>query len=161
MSLPKQSMPTAATYPLNAGKMVRLVNSVISASVGGGASTVGGNISIDPEYVILQNSKIIANAFEGHGGNIRITAGSFIADPYSIVEASSTLGIDGTVDIRAPISNLSGILAPLSKDFLSAASLIREPCEARVREGKKSSFIIRGRDGLPAEPGSFMPSPCF
>ena len=155
------TMADGGDIRLTAGYMVRLIDSQITTSVGGGPWTTGGNINIDPEFVIFKNSRIIANAFEGQGGNIQITAGAFIADPYSIVDASSTLGIDGTVDIRAPISNLSGIVAPLPKDFLSAASLIREACEARIREGKMSSFIIKGREGIPAEPGSFMPSPCF
>ncbi|HAA02004.1 MAG TPA: filamentous hemagglutinin-like protein, partial [Syntrophobacteraceae bacterium] len=153
------TMADGGDISLKAGYMVRLIDSQITTSVGGGAWTTGGNIYIDPEFVILQRSKVIANAFEGTGGNIQITAGNFIADPDSIVDASSALGIDGTVDIRATISNLSGLVTPLPKDFMSAADLIREPCEVRARGGKQSSFIIRGRDGLPAEPGSFMPSP--
>ena len=48
--------------------MVHLTNSEITASVGGGVDTTGGNINIDPEFVILNNSQIIANAFEGMGG---------------------------------------------------------------------------------------------
>jgi len=139
--------------------MVHLKDSEITASVGGGASTVGGNITIDPQYVILDHSKIIANAYEGQGGNIRIVANVFLADPYSVVDASSALGIDGTVDIRAPITEISGTLVPLGEDFISAFELLREPCMARIRGGKYSSFIVSGRDGLPVEPGAWLPSP--
>jgi large exoprotein involved in heme utilization and adhesion len=139
--------------------MVYLKESEITASVGGGAGTVGGNISIDPQFVILDHSKIIANAFEGRGGNIRIVAGVFLSDPYSIVDASSALGIDGNVDIRSPITELSGTLVPLGEDFISAFELLREPCMARIRGGKYSSFIVSGRDGLPIEPGHLLPSP--
>jgi large exoprotein involved in heme utilization and adhesion len=39
--------------------------------------TTGGNITIDPQYVILNDSQIIANAYEGTGGNIRIIADVF------------------------------------------------------------------------------------
>ena len=139
--------------------MVHLKDSEITASVGGGASTVGGNISIDPQYVILDHSKIIANAYEGQGGNIRIVSNVFLADPYSVVDASSALGIDGTVDIRAPITEISGTLVPLGEDFISAFELLREPCMARIRGGQYSSFIVSGRDGLPVEPGAWLPSP--
>ena len=72
-----------------------MINSDIKASVGGGPLTVGGNISIDPEYVILKNSNILANAFQGKGGNIQIFAGTFLADPNSVISASSSLGSMG------------------------------------------------------------------
>ena len=92
---------------VNAGYMVSLIDSKITASVGGGPETTGGNITIDPHYVILNDSQIIANAYEGRGGNIRIIADVFLASPESIVDASSALGIDGTVDIQAPISSIT------------------------------------------------------
>ena len=139
--------------------MVHLKDNEITASVGGGAGTVGGNISIDPQFIILDHSKIIANAFEGQGGNIQIVSNVFLADPFSIVDASSMLGINGTVDIRAPITEISGTLVPLGKDFISAFELLREPCMARIRGGKYSSFIVSGREGLPLEPGRLLSSP--
>jgi len=144
---------------ITAPYMVHLKGSEITASVGGGASTVGGNISIDPQFVILDHSRIIANAYEGQGGNIQIVANVFLADPYSLVDASSALGIDGIVDIRAPITEISGTLVPLGEDFISAFGLLREPCMARIRGGKYSSFIVSRRDGLPMEPGGLLPSP--
>jgi len=144
---------------MTASYMVHLKDSEITASVGGGAGTMGGNISIDPHYVILDHSKIIANAYEGQGGNVRIVSNVFLADPFSVVDASSALGIDGTVDIRAPITEISGTLVPLGEDFISAFELLREPCMARIRGGKYSSFIVSGRDGLPVEPGALLPSP--
>jgi len=147
---------------LDAGYMIHLIESEITTSVEGGPQTTGGNITIDPDYVILKNSKIIANAYEGKGGNIRIVAENFIADPSSLVSASSALGIDGTVDISAPVINLSGLLSPLPKSFLSAAELLREPCEARLRGGEYSSFIISGRDGAPIyQPRGPLPSPIY
>jgi len=146
---------------VNAQYMAELIGSKITASVGGGPQTVGGNITIDPHYIILNDSQIIANAFEGRGGNIRIVADVFLASPESIVSASSALGIDGTVDIRAPITNLSGTLTPLKENFLSAAALFRDPCFARIHGGQSSSFIISGRSGLPAGPGAVLPSPIY
>lgn len=146
---------------ITAGYMLHMVDSAITSSVGGGPQTTGGNISIDPVYVILQRSRIIANAYEGKGGNITIVADCFMADPDSIVEASSALGIDGTVDIQAPIQNVSGSISSLPKDFKSAARLLRQACAARVQGGQYSSFVLSGREGLPIEPGGLMPSPVF
>ena len=75
------------------------------------------------------------------------------------MSASSERGIDGEVDIRAPVTEVSGTFTPLPKDFQSALSLLREPCMARIQEGKYSSFMVGGRDGLPLEPGGLLPSP--
>ena len=140
---------------------VHLKNSSISASVGGGPNTTGGNITIDPQYLILANSSIVANANEGRGGNIRIVAGAFLCDPLSRVDASSNLGIDGTVDIQAPVDSWEGSLTPLRSDFLSVDSLLRDPCAVRLQGGKQSTLIVSGRDGLPVEPGGLLPSPFF
>ena len=146
---------------VHAGYMVNLIDSVISASVGGGPDTVGGNITIDPYYVILNDSQIIANAYEGKGGNIRIIADVFLASPESVVDASSALGIDGTVDIQAPIQNISGTLTPIQGNFLSTEALLRDRCIARIRGESISSFVVSGRDGLPIRPGNVLPSPIY
>jgi len=138
--------------------MNHLVNSEITASVGGGAQTIGGNIDIDPEYVVLENSRIVANAFEGRGGNIRIVADCFLADPGSVVDASSAQGIDGQVDIQAPVTNISGLIQPLSQDFQEALTMLREPCMARLHQGEYSSFLVTGRGGMPIQPGQPIPS---
>jgi hypothetical protein len=142
---------------ISAPGTVSLFESRITASVGGGAQTVGGNIVIDPQFVILRNGQITANAYEGQGGNIQIVSNTFLADPNSVVDASSALGIDGTVNILATNRIVSGLLNPLPSDYVSATSLLREQCMARLRGGKYSSFIIGSRDGLPSEPGNPMP----
>lgn len=139
--------------------MIRLTNSQINASVQGSTTTIGGTIVIDPQFVILQNSHILAQATQGQGGNITITAGTFLADPSSSVSASSQLGINGTVDIRATVQNLSGALVPLQQDFLAGGSLVAQRCAARVAEGQISSFVLAGREGLPAEPDGSLSSP--
>jgi large exoprotein involved in heme utilization and adhesion len=144
---------------INNDYMVFLGESEITASVGGGPDTVGGNIFIDPQYVILRNSNITANAFEGKGGNIRIVSDLFLADLNSRVDASSDKGIDGTVDIRAPIKDVSQKVSPLPEEYMRVAELLREACIARVRGGEYSSFVVGGRDGLPMEPNTLLPSP--
>ena len=138
---------------------IRLLNSQINSSVRGGVGTVGGNIFIDPQFVILQNSQIVATAVQGQGGNIKIRAGTFLADPSSSVSASSQLGINGTVDIRATVQNLSGALVVLQQDFLAGGSLIAQRCVARPTDGQASSFILAGREGIPVEPDGSLASP--
>jgi len=142
---------------IQARRLVHLVNSEIITNVKGGFGN-SGNITIDPQFVILDSSKIIASAIGGNGGNINITAGVFLASPDSIIDASSSLGISGTISIQAPLSNLSGALAPLPQEFLQVASLLSARCAARM-SGKTSSFVLAGRDGLPPRPGGLLPSP--
>jgi filamentous hemagglutinin family protein len=145
---------------IQAARLVQLTDSQITTSVQGGTGN-GGNITIDPQFVTLQNSQILANAFGGNGGNILIIGGVFFADPASTISASSTLGINGTVEIQTTVSNLSESVAPLSGEFVQAAALLREGCAARFQGGNLSSFVVAGRYGLPQEPGGFLPSPLY
>jgi filamentous hemagglutinin family protein len=142
-------------------EMIRVINGRVSTSVAGSANdTAGGNITIDPQFVVLQGGQIVAKAFAGSGGAIDIIATSaFIRDPASIVDASSTLGISGTINIQSPLQNIGGELAPLSDEFSSAAALLAQQCAARAAGGKFSTFVVAAREGLPAEPGGFLASP--
>src|SRR5207247_2964880 len=132
----------------------------ITTSVSSGVGN-GGNIMIDPQSVVLQGSQILAQAFGGNGGNIRIIAGVLFADPNSTISASSTMGVDGTVDIQAPVTNLSGTLAPLPAETVKAAELLQARCAARFQGGNFSSLVAVGRDGVPLEPGALLPSPLY
>ncbi len=145
---------------LKVGKLVNLLNSQITATVQSGVGK-GGNITIDPTFVILNHSQITANAFGGPGGNVSIAADVFLKSPDSVVSASSALGVQGTVDIQAPVTSVSGAFSPLPEAVLQATSLLREPCAVRLRGGQVSSLVVSGRDGLPLEPGGLLPSPLY
>jgi hypothetical protein len=129
---------------LFAGQMLHLEQSAITTSVQGGTGN-GGNISIDPQYVILENSQIIAQASGGNGGQIHLSANTFIQDPTSQISASSTAGIDGDVTVDAPNFDMSGALAVLPSTFLSAIDLAGSNCAARKDTGR-SSLVFEGGD---------------
>jgi filamentous hemagglutinin family protein len=139
------------TIVLSAGQLIHLLDSAITTSVPGGGGDAG-NISLVAPSVVLDGSQIIANAFEGMGGNIRIGADVFLADPASRVSASSTLGVQGIVDIQAPVTSLSGALAPLPQAFVDVATLLPVRCEVRLSGSKASSLVLGGREGLPPRP---------
>ena len=42
--------------------------------------------------------------------------------------------------------------------MLEAAALLRASCAARLAEGKTSSLVVAGREGVPLEPGGLVPS---
>jgi hypothetical protein len=143
---------------LRAGHLVQLQDSEVTTSVRGGGGDAG-NLTLTSPFVVADGSAMVANAFGGVGGNILIDAGVFLRDPASLVSASSALGIQGTVNIQAPVTSLSGTVAPLSQAFVHVATLLPARCAARLSEGKASSLVLGGREGLPLEPGGLLPSP--
>ena len=142
---------------LTAPNLIVLNNSRVESSVGGGSLTTGGNINIDPQAVVLNNSQVLANAFQGTGGNITIAGNVVLVDPASIIDASSQQGVSGQVLIQAPVSNLAAALSRLTQQPLNAIELLTARCAARLREGQVSSLTVAGRDGVPPEPGRYSP----
>jgi filamentous hemagglutinin family protein len=142
---------------LSVGSLLHLVDSKITTSVGIGQGR-GGNITVDPRFVVLDHSEIRANAFGGPGGNISITADEFLT-AESVVSASSALGVPGAIAIQANLTDVSGTLTQLPAGVLQAATLLRASCAARVATGKASSLVVVGREGLPPEPEGLLWSP--
>lgn len=137
---------------------IRLINSQLNTSVHGGPTTAGGNILLDPAVVTLHNSQVRAEAVQGAGGNIRIIAGTFLADPTSIVSASSQFGLSGTVTIQSPVSSVSNTLTTLPQQPLQVPHLLQQRCAAQTH-GQLSSLVVSGRDTLPKQPGDWLMSP--
>jgi hypothetical protein len=137
---------------VNVTGTVLLHESAITAAVGGGLGN-GGNVTIDPEFVILDNSQVLASAIGGNGGNITVVTDHFIGSSDSVLDASSQLGIDGTVNIITPDEDIDSNLVDLPSAYQDAAGLLREPCSSR-HFADRSSFTVSGRSGLPAAPDS-------
>jgi filamentous hemagglutinin family protein len=139
------------------GGTVELTDSTITASVLDGTGG-GGSVDIDPQFVILQNSQILANSVFGPGGNISITTNLLLPDTTSVISASSQFGQQGNIVIQSPVSPASGKIIPLGQKPLIATALVSQRCAA-LAGGNASSFTVAGRDSLPAEPGGLVPSP--
>ena len=144
---PDQLNDQSGTILIQAPNLVYLFDSSITTNVQGGSSA-GGNIAIDPKYVILNNSQITADAFGGSGGNIDIVAEHYFQSSDSLVSASSQQGIDGQINISSPVRNISGSLISLPESYLDADAWAVEKCSARL-SGTGSSFVHKGRAGLP------------
>ena len=142
---------------LQATDRIRFVDSTLSASVSDGPGG-GGNISIDPKLVLLQNSTVLAKADQGTGGRIAIRADSFLADANSIVNADAGRGINGTVTIQSPTSNLSGTVGQLVSKTSPPQVLLQNRCVA-LAGGEQSTFLLAGRETLPVEPSGWLSSP--
>jgi large exoprotein involved in heme utilization and adhesion len=134
------------------GRLFDLHNSTVTTSVAGGTGS-GGNIFIDPPLMVLDDSRIEANARRGAGGNITIQAGQLLRTPDSVIQASSELGLSGTITIAAPNTDVAGSLVILPETFLDASSQLREACAARGGQ-PTSSLTLGGWGGLPPDPGA-------
>jgi filamentous hemagglutinin family protein len=153
----KADQASGGNIDIRAVDRVRFVNSLISASVGADSGN-GGNITIDPNVVVLQNSQVLASAVQGRGGDITITTPVFLADPASLVDASSQFGLSGRVNIQSPTSNLSGTVKQLPSKPSDTQALLQNRCAA-LAGGDQSTFIVAGRDARPLEPGGWLSSP--
>ncbi len=131
--------------------------SLISATAGNDGN--GGNIDLNANFILAfpkENSDIIANAFKGKGGNIKITTQAIFGlqfrprlTPLSDITASSDFGVNGTVNINTPGVDPSKGLTNLPVDISDASKLVTQKCLAD-RQG--STFVITGRGGIPASP---------
>jgi CHAT domain-containing protein len=124
-----------------------LTNGKITTSVKGGSGQ-GGDIDINATDVLMNDSKIIANAYEGDGGNIHIVSGVFIQSANSLVDASSEKGIDGIIDIESPDTEPESGLVKLPSKFMDASKWINKACSKRYHD-KTSQFIQQIYHAIP------------
>lgn len=148
---------------INAG-LLAMRDSRLTAEARGTARSDGGNVSVQAERMVLHRSQVLANANQGNGGNIRLEASAvFLADAVTCgsgqcLSASSNLGVDGTVEISAPVTNISGTLAPLVQAFATDLALLQEPCAERQRAASQSHFWVSGRESVPLTPHDLLPA---
>ena len=134
---------------ITAPDLVYLLNSSITATAGAsGVSGAGGNVIIDPQFIVLNNSLISANAAAGQGGNINLISDFFFNSNSSITATGTT---NGTVNITAPALDLGSELITLPTSLLSAQNQLQERCTALLY-GDFSSFISIGRGGTEPAP---------
>jgi large exoprotein involved in heme utilization and adhesion len=144
------------------GSTLSLFDSQITTSVQSGVGQ-GGNITLGSDlhaldFLIMSGGQIRADAFGGPGGNIRVFADTFLSSG-SIISASSALSAPGTIAIQAQFTDLNSALVQLPADVLQATILLRASCAARLAEGKTSSLVVAGREGVPPEPDGLLASP--
>ncbi|MCP4699378.1 MAG: CHAT domain-containing protein [Gammaproteobacteria bacterium] len=120
----------------------------------------GGNIELTPEFVVLDGSRIKADASKGKGGNVAVTASgvyNFSGEPIeAVITASSQFGLDGTVTIDAPDVNvIEGEILPAS--FLRVRALLRHRCGIYT-EAEPSRFVAGAYAGDRKNPDDWQAS---
>ncbi|MEM8604038.1 MAG: CHAT domain-containing protein, partial [Cyanobacteria bacterium P01_H01_bin.121] len=128
--------------------------SALSAENSSGTGN-GGNITLESGLFVAAPSganRVIANAFEGDGGNIDLTTTSLLGEAFLEISASSELGLDGRVDINSVDLNPAEALIPLPENLVNTDEQIADACA--IDEQERSQFVSTGRGGLPLLPTS-------
>ena len=134
-------------------------NAVISATAGGQGT--GGNLTIDTTFLVAfpnENSDITANASQGRGGNINITATGVFGiqfrnalTEFSDITATSDFGISGTVTLNTPETQINQEQIEQPEEVVDSSDIISQ--SACYDFGGESQLANTGRGGVPDIPG--------
>ncbi|QLE49873.1 S-layer family protein [Nostoc sp. C057] len=121
-----------------------------------GAAGNGGNITINSPIILgWENSDIIANAFQGKGGNIEITTQGIFGLEYrpqltleNDITASSQFGVNGTVNVNIIGFDPNSGLVELPVNVSDPSQKIATGCA----NNSGSTFVATGRGGIPQNP---------
>jgi filamentous hemagglutinin family protein len=136
-------------------------NSLISAESRG--SGFSGNIDISAPFILSvpdENSDIIATSIRG--GNVTIsTDGIFGTTLRQALTPNSDITATGVFTLITPTANPASSLAQLPSEAVDVDNLIsRNACAIQNdRIARGSSFLIRGRGGLPPTPADLTMIP--
>jgi hypothetical protein len=141
--------------PLHVGTLLHLSDhSSLTTSVAASKGN-GGNITLNYVLVVLdEGSSIIANALGGQAGNIFIHilgGGALFQSPDSRIDAFSEFGVEGSVVIDAPDTDIIAGFAGLPANFLDAATVLTQLCAGRSG-ANVSSLVVRKYEVLPDSP---------
>jgi len=115
------------------------------------ASGNGGDIDLNPKFVILDNGRILAQAVEGNGGKVKIaTLGIYNFAEGELEEfinaQSSGGGIDGIVEINSPDTETNLEIVVLPAKFFDASDQLQPSCNIRNNTGR---FVVIHSDVFP------------
>lgn len=111
-----------------------------------------GTITLGADLAVLNGGVIQANGVIGRGGDIEIAAEQLVRSADSVIEALSDLGIDGSVSLDAPDTDVVGQLTVLPGAFVDASSLLRPGCGDRTAGRGAGTFGSTGQGRLPDGP---------
>jgi filamentous hemagglutinin family protein len=168
ISLDNDILITAATQSGNGGNIFLKVadditlrnDSTISAKAFNNAN--GGNLTIDTNFIIAfpdGNNDIIANAAQGTGGNINITAESLFGieerlqnDFTNDIDASSEFGFNGNVSINTPEADATQGVTELPINVIEPQPTTTQACNANSESGVASGLTVKTKGGVPPAP---------
>ncbi|MEM8721927.1 MAG: filamentous hemagglutinin, partial [Cyanobacteria bacterium P01_G01_bin.39] len=143
-------------------------NSTISARAFEEAN--GGNLDIDARFIVAfpneiegNGSDIIANAEQGNGGKITISAESLLGieerdatpnNQINDIDVRSESGLDGTISIFTPDVNPIQRETELPNNIVEPQQTTAQACAASRQTTAQNSLVIKGKGGVPLTPQS-------
>ena len=144
---------------LNIAELLLLSNgSLISAEAGGVGN--GGNLTLDTNFLVAfpANNDISANANQGNGGNIDITATGIYGIAFreastnlSDITASSQFGISGRVNLNTPETQINQEQVEQPEELVDSSDIVAQ--SVCYDFGGESQLANTGRGGVPQIPG--------
>jgi len=145
---------SASSFAANGGNIsltgsgsLLLQDATISASVQS-ATGNGGNVDTKSNFLLLDGSSITATAIGGIGGNITLSSKSMLISDNNIVDASSELSVNGTVQIKSELY-LNKYLEKLPETKIEPDSQFAQNCQLPHLDSKstlsnkiESQFIV-------------------
>lgn len=137
---------------------------IFAGATNGDIPSTGGNININTKFIVAfpeGNSDILANSLEGAGGEINIdakslfgiTEGAANSGSNDIDASSGVNGLDGTVSISTSgINHISGA-TELPSNVVTPEQTTAQACQSNREIAAKNGFTIKGKGGIPNEPG--------
>ena len=143
-------------------------DSIISARAFNNAN--GGNVTIDTNFVIAfpantKGNDIVANASEGSGGNIDITAEAVLGleerrstqgNRTNDLDVSSQFGFDGNLSLNTPDVDATEGVRELPVGAIAAEDRVEQACSANSVNSSSLSFA--GRGNIPRKPTDVLSS---
>jgi filamentous hemagglutinin family protein len=143
---------------VDVGGLLYMLDGSITATAGADRSATGtaanlgagngGNITLDPEFIALNDSLISANAAIGQGGNIVLQSIYYLNSGSAITATGAT---SGTVTITSPELDLSGALVGLPSAPVGSETQLQETCAVAIN-GDFSSFLAVGQGDVEVAP---------
>ena len=127
-------------------------------------SGTGGNITINSQFIIAfpeGDNDIIADAFDGSGGDITIVTDGIFGIEERLrnnpstndITASSEVGISGNIILETlNIDPIRGAVE-LPQNVVEAEQTVAQICSGNRVATDKNSFTIKGQGGIVPEPG--------
>jgi len=98
----------------------------------------------------MNRGELSANAVYGDGGYIQVAAEAFLPSMDTAITASSEYGVQGTVEIRTPDSDVGSGLVILPSTIVTEEINLAERCTVQLQSRGKSSFVRWGYGGVPS-----------
>jgi len=142
----------AGNIEVNATDQLTLTQqSLIAAASNGSASDdQGGNIILQTEQFLLNDSAVLASANAGQGGNVEMQIGQLATSGNSRIDVTSRLNLNGNIFIND--TNINTVVTVLTNTLPQPRPLVE--CSPK-KQAELSSFVNKFYQIIPNSPYEF------